>query len=67
MMTYISQDRMDMELELPNVSDKAKAMIKEYACMKLYDETKPLYLEPNAYGVGLGAGLLQIRDGKNCP
>ena len=35
--------------------------------MRFYYETKPLYLEINASGVGLGAGLLQIRSGKSCP
>ena len=35
--------------------------------MKFYDETKPLYLETNASGIGLGTALLQIRDGAACP
>ena len=34
--------------------------------MKFYDETKPLYLETNASGIGLGAALLQTRDGMTC-
>ena len=33
--------------------------------MKLYDETKLLYLETDVSGVGLGAGLLQARNGTN--
>ena len=35
--------------------------------MEFYDETKPLYLETNTSGVGLGAGLLQTRSGTSCP
>ena len=31
--------------------------------MKFYDETKPLYLETEASEIGLGATLLQTRDG----
>ena len=33
--------------------DKAKEIIKEDAGMKIYDETKPLYIEMNASGVTL--------------
>ena len=35
--------------------------------MKFYDKTKPLYKEINASGVGLGAALLQTRNGTSCP
>ena len=35
--------------------------------MKFYNETLPLYLENNASGMGLGAALLQTRDGTKCP
>ena len=35
--------------------------------MKLNDETQPLYLEPDALGGRLGAGLLQTRSGTSCP
>ena len=34
--------------------------------MKFYDEIKPLYLEMDAPGIGLGATLLQTRDGTTC-
>ena len=47
--------------------DKAKALIKQYACMKFYEEAKPVYLEIDASGVGLGPGLLPIRGKTNCP
>ena len=30
------------------MTDKAKAIINEDACMKFYDETKPLYIETDA-------------------
>ena len=42
--------------------DKPKWMIKEDACMKFYEETKPLYLGTDASGEGLRACLLQARD-----
>ena len=35
--------------------------------MKFDDETKPLYLETDASGIGFGTVLLQIRDGITCP
>ena len=35
--------------------------------MKFYEVSKPLYLElTDASSIGLGAGLLQVRDGINC-
>ena len=35
--------------------------------MKFYNETKALYLERDASGVGLGANILQTRSGTSCP
>ena len=34
--------------------------------MRFYDDTKPLYLETDASGAGLGTTLLQTRDGTIC-
>ena len=47
--------------------EKAKSLIKDNACMKFYDEIKPLYLVTDASGIGLSAALLQTRDGMSCP
>ena len=45
---------------------KAKSLIKVEICMKFYDDTKPLYLETDASGVGLGATLLKLHDIAMC-
>ena len=34
--------------------------------MKFYDETKPLYIETDAFGVRPGAALLQTRSNTSC-
>ena len=65
--TYISEDRMGMWWELPKQYGKATAIMKEDACINIYNETWPPYLETDISGVGLGAGLLKIRDVMNCP
>ena len=36
------------------------------ACLKFYDTSKPLYLDIDASGIGLGASLLQMRKDMNC-
>ena len=35
--------------------------------MEVYDENKPLYLKTDASEIGLGAALLQTRDGTTYP
>ena len=39
------------------------ASITEDACIRFYNKKEPVYLETNTIGVGLGTGLLQVRDG----
>ena len=46
--------------------DKAKSLINADMSMKFHNDTKPLYLETDASGVGLGAALLQICKGTIC-
>ena len=57
---------MDVECHLPKMFEEVKEIIKEDACIKFYDETKPLNIETDASGVGLGAALLQTRDNMTC-
>ena len=42
---------MDVECHIPKMFEEAKAIIKEDACLKIYDETKPIYIETDASGV----------------
>ena len=45
---------------------RAKSLIKVDVCMKFYNNSKPLYLERDASGVGLGAALLQLYNNATC-
>ena len=45
-----------------NMFDKAKAIIKEDAYMRFYDETKLLLIETDSFGAGLWASFLQTRS-----
>ena len=46
--------------------EKVKSLIQVDVCMKFYNDTKPLYLETDASGVGLGAALLQLHNNTTC-
>ena len=46
--------------------NKAKLLITSDMCMKFYNDTKPLYLETDAFRVGLGAAILQTQEGTTC-
>ena len=46
--------------------DRAKKIVKKDACRSFFNASRPLYLETDASGAGLGARLLQIRNGMNC-
>ena len=47
--------------------DKEILVIKEDACIKFYNEMKPLYVETDASREGLGSALLKAREGTCCP
>ena len=57
---------MDMECIIATSVQESKSLIKAEMCMKFYDDTKPLYLETDASGIGLRAALLQLRDNTAC-
>ena len=46
--------------------DNAKSIIKADVCMEFYNNSRPLYLETDALGIGLGAALLQLCDNTVC-
>ena len=50
-----------------NHVQKVRALIRKDACMKFYNERQLLDLEIDVSDDGLGQGLLQLREGINCP
>ena len=48
------------------IFNNPKLGIREDACMKIYDEAKPLYTETDAPEAGLGAAILQTRSSTSC-
>ena len=46
--------------------ERTKKVIMKDTCVNFYDEARLLCLETDALGIGLGAGLLQVRNGMNC-
>ena len=48
---------MDINQTCKELYNKAKAIVKKDTCMKIYSKKEPLYLEADASGVSLGAGL----------
>ena len=46
--------------------EKAKTIVKRDIGMKFYNAARSLYLETDTSRIGIGAGLLLVRDGMNC-
>ena len=49
-----------------NLYERVKKVIKKVACMKLYEASRPLYVETDVLDVSFGARLLQVGDSMNC-
>ena len=62
----LSKTRWTWDASYQQWFEKAKLLIKAETYMKFYADTKPLYLETDASGIGLGVALLQPRDNMAC-
>ena len=45
--------------------NRAQKTVKKNACMSFHDAARTLYLVTDTSRIGLGPGLLQVRDGMN--
>ena len=54
-----------MEWNAPRPVQQSQKVIHKNTCRKCYDASKPLYLEMDSSGIGLGVSFLQIREGMN--
>ena len=57
---------MDMEQPYEGLYGQAKALIKKLAFLKFYDTRQPMYLKIDTPDIGLGSGLLQVRERMTC-
>ena len=56
--------QINMEQHRPKpIQQRAKSITKKNTTMVFHNEKEQLYLGRDALGVGLGAGLLKVRDG----
>ena len=49
-----------------DIYDKAKEIVKKDVCIRFFNAARFLYLETETSGIGIGTGLLRLRDGMNC-
>ena len=58
---------MDVEQHIPKRIPRVKSIIKKDTFIKFYNEKEQQYLDTDASGIGLRAGLLQVRGGMQFP
>ena len=62
-----TKTRVDLECNIPENVWQGKINHKTRCMHEFHDETKPLYIETEASGVGVEAALLQTRSNNSCP